>query len=449
MAGGFDGGPSFYGCVAPLGNADAGGFQICQNGMKHRPFKGECPAYMRDIVFAVDGGVVDGGNSCLRDSDCTAKPHGYCGFIDTLGGPRIPGYPAQCSYGCVRDEECGANQICVCDNPVGHCESATCKVDAQCGGGLVCGSYVPNPGCPGEAFACQTPSDQCAVDSDCKALGSHCTYQQGHRSCINVTCAVGRPFLVAGSARTAARGTSSEWQVTGARPDRARVSPEARARLAEEWTKVGLMEHASIAAFARFTLQLMSVGAPADLIERSNAAMSDETLHARMAFSIASGYAGRDVGPGRLDVTGALEGGSLREILINVIREGCIGETIAAVEAAEALEHAVDPVVRNALARISKDELRHADLAWQFVRWAIETGSDDLREVVERELDTARASFLVVSSNAIGDDPPGLLAGGILGDSLKRELRAATFERVVLVCARALLDRSQDLLAAS
>jgi hypothetical protein len=236
--------------------------------------------------------------------------------------------------------------------------------------------------------------------------------------------------------------------MTGARPDRARVAPDARARLADEWVRIGLMEHASIAAFARFTLQLMSLGAPADLIERSNAAMSDETAHAKLAFSIASAYAGRDVGPGLLDVSGALEGGSLREILINVVREGCIGETVAAVEAAEALEHAVDPVVQSALARIAKDELRHADLAWQFVRWAIDNGGDDLRDEVRRELDIARASF-TRSHGPTADDDRTLLAGGILPPALKREVRVATFERVVLVCAHALLDRAEDLLAAS
>ena len=205
-------------------------------------------------------------------------------------------------------------------------------------------------------------------------------------------------------------------------------------------------EHASIAAFARFTLQLMSLGAPADLVERSNAAISDETLHAKIAFTIASAYAGRDVGPGRLDVRGALKSGSLEEILINVIREGCIGETVAAVEAAEALEHAVDPMVRDALARISKDELRHADLAWQFVRWAIESGGEDLRQVARREFEAARAS-IPVPSVVRGTNDTGLLAGGILPAALKREVHAATVEGVVLVCARALLDPPVALLA--
>ena len=93
--------------------------------------------------------------------------------------------------------------------------------------------------------------------------------------------------------------------------------------------------------------------------------------------------------------------GSFEEILINVIREGCIGETVAAVEAAEALEHAVDPMVRDALARIAKDELRHADLAWQFVRWALDRGGRNLSDRWRDEssrlrggLDPGRGRFL-------------------------------------------------------
>ena len=278
-------------------------------------------------------------------------------------------------------------------------------------------NYNPNPGCPSEAFACQTSADQCAVDSDCKPP-NQCTYQNGRRVCSPVQCVIGRPFLVGGVERLARRSGEGGWRGHGDRPDVARIGARDRARLAEAWTKVGLMEHASIAAFARFTLQLMSLGAPADLIERSNAATRDETAHAKLAFGIASAYAGRDVGPGPLDVRGALDESTLESILVNVIREGCIGETVAAVEAAEALEHAVDPAVRRALAQITDDELRHADLAWQFVRWALESGGDGLRAIAAREFESAREGRVAVAASAetSGSDD-AMLAGGILPEA--------------------------------
>jgi hypothetical protein len=55
-----------------------------------------------------------------------------------------------------------------------------------------------------------------------------------------------------------------------------------------------------------------------------------------------------------------------------VIGEGCFGETSAALQALEAAATASDPVIRDAYARIAVDEERHAELAFHFVRWALE-----------------------------------------------------------------------------
>jgi hypothetical protein len=253
--------------------------------------------------------------------------------------------------------------------------------------------------------------------------------------------------LVQGAARLAPSIHGAGW----GNADLCRViggSLGARARLADGWTQVALMEHASIAAFARFTLQLLALGAPAHLVEGSNAAMIDETNHAKLAFGIASAYAGQDVGPGRLDLQNALGETSLGEILINVIREGCIGETVAAIEASEALEHAVDPVVREALARIAEDELRHAELAWKFVRWALLQGGNELRTVAEQEFErvrrevaaNARSSAAVLAGNCTSGEQE-LLAGGIVSGELREELRAFALDQVVLPCATALFDR--------
>src|SRR4029077_9623266 len=98
-------------------------------------------------------------------------------------------------------------------------------------------------------------------------------------------------------------------------------------------------------------------------------AMADETHHALLAFGLASAYAGRDVGPGRLAIDGCLEAGNLRTFVQTVVAEGCVGETIAAVEAREALEYARDPAVIHALRVLAEDETRHAQLAWRTVAW--------------------------------------------------------------------------------
>jgi hypothetical protein len=183
------------------------------------------------------------------------------------------------------------------------------------------------------------------------------------------------------------------------------------------------------------------------LIERSNAAMADETLHAKLAFAIASRYAGHEIGPGPLNIDGALAQSSFRDILVTTIREGCIGETVAAIEATESLEYVEDPVVRRALERIAADETRHAELAWQFVAWALEQGGDDARHLAETEF--ARAA----ERGGEADFQPTraertLLEGGILPARLRRIVHAETVHHVILVCAEALLARSRGVRAA-
>ena len=55
-----------------------------------------------------------------------------------------------------------------------------------------------------------------------------------------------------------------------------------------------------------------------------------------------------------------------------MIAEGCFGETGAALEALEAADSAADPLIRAAYSQIAKDEQRHAELAFRFVRWALD-----------------------------------------------------------------------------
>jgi hypothetical protein len=414
----------------PAGSPDSG-FEQCDGPFVHRSAIHECTSSVPRPNPVRDGGTLDGGAQCLQDSDCTAHPYGFCVIEqDIPGGPVVA--PTMCFYGCVRDDQCQPGFICECDSPVGVCVSATCTSDSACGPGLLCASYDTTPGCPGKAFACQSAQDTCGGNSDCPP-GQLCGYDGTRRSCTSQQCAIGRPFLVRGVARTSRAVGRREWQAATRPAKPSRYAD--RARLAAEWTRLGLMEHASIAAFARFTLQLLALGAPADLVAASNAAAVDETEHAKMCFAMASAHAGAPVGPGPLAVGGALDALSLRDALIGTIREGCVGETIAALEAAEAREHATDPAVRAMLDRIARDELRHAELAWRFVRWALDQGGDELRVVAAQ---TFAEEWRRPSTP--GRDQPtredlALLAGGIVPDGLRGAIRAEAMARVVIPCA--------------
>jgi hypothetical protein len=232
----------------------------------------------------------------------------------------------------------------------------------------------------------------------------------------------------------------SDWLDGELEPNLTGLDGELRDSLAARWARLGCMEHASIAAFARFALQLVSLGAPAELVEQATQALADETRHARACFALASRYKGRPVGPGPLPIEGSLDANSLEEILVLTVREGCIGETVAAIEALEASEHAEDPVIRDLLRRISLDETRHAELAWRFVAWALGTLAPEApeRARVAAELQRGRGPLTAAREGEVDAESRRLLAHGIVHENLSAALRSAVNEEIVRPCALAL-----------
>jgi hypothetical protein len=238
--------------------------------------------------------------------------------------------------------------------------------------------------------------------------------------------------LVAGENRVSTPCSNGAWREPSlpASLELGTLAEAARGLIAEYFTQAGLMEHASIAAFARFSLELVALGAPPELVAATTEAMADETRHARLCFELASRYAGRDVGPGRLDVVGALDTVSLERVVERALSEGCVGETAAALEARFALEGATDPVVRSVLEGIVVDEERHAALAFRFVAWAVE------RE--PRLLASLRARVAASAAAETGDESPArracaaeLRAHGVPSLAERRAARAAALADVV------------------
>ncbi len=193
----------------------------------------------------------------------------------------------------------------------------------------------------------------------------------------------GRPFIVRGRAVLAPLEERTDWQGTEVQVACANLTGAQRAELGQAWAESGGHEHASVASFARFTLELLSLGAPPDLVRASQSAMGDEIAHAELCFALASALLARPIGPGPLAMRGALnERGDAAAIVAATVREGCIGETISALGAVRARDLATDPAAREALDRIAKDELAHAELAWRFVAWAIRQDLPGVRAAV-------------------------------------------------------------------
>ncbi len=217
-----------------------------------------------------------------------------------------------------------------------------------------------------------------------------------------MSCASGRPFFVDGVARTAKALSRADWLVTTLPAlDALALDPATRAALAASWTREAGFEHASVASFARLALELLSVGAPAALVRDAQQAMGDEIHHAELCFALASAYAGAPVGPGPMAMDGALVRTSLATVAAAAVREGCIGETVAALVAEEARDLAEDPAVREALSVIAADEAEHAAMAWRLVAWAQREGDAAVREAIA----TAFAAPVSVTDEL---SPPGM-----------------------------------------
>lgn len=430
------------------------GLVTCADGVVHRPVAAECPNQLSRRTTTPIGIPCEPAQSCSAitcrvDADCTAKAYGHCEPEGQVG--RLT-----CKYGCVTDGDCNAGEACVCGPSIGACVKAGCRSADDCGGGYLCAQFYDlfGVGC-GEQMqlACQTQADQCRSSRDCSSGAGYeqnCSVADGIWRCIDVPGVVcGRPFLVEGSARLAPVASRRDYSV-GLLPRLDGLDAAARTRLTSAWLEIGRMEHASIAAFARFCLQLLELGAPQGLLAAAQRAMADETEHTRLAFSIASHYGGAALGPGSLPMQGALRETRLEDVLQLVVREGCIGETIAALEAAEAAAHAQDAVVRSVLGRIARDEQAHAVLAWRFVAWAVGE-QPRLAKVVERVLGAeslglesgmADRAAHFCAAHAARDN--GLLLYGILDDVRRFEVRAAAWRDVVQPCAQRMLAHETE-----
>ena len=299
------------------------------------------------------------------------------------------------------------------------------------------GAAVP---CPSEADAKARFQGSGVVSVD-----SPGTFQTNSQCCYEVTITglcEGRPFLVKAAPVTAALAPSTspkDWHDEGLLPDRSSLSPDERSALATMWQRAGLMEHASVASFSRFALELMAAGAPADLVEATHRAALDEVRHARLCFGLASAYAGETVAPGGMPLGRAVElSTDLVDLAIRTWNEGCVGETISACLAAERLAAAEDVAARAALAVIAEDEARHAELAFRAVAWAIQVGGERVRAAVT--VAASQAHLAAPESSPISDERAPLTTHGQLG---KRETRAAVaraLREVIAPSARALLQ---------
>ncbi|UQA59779.1 ferritin-like domain-containing protein [Polyangium aurulentum] len=408
-----------------------------KDGSVHRGSRTTCDTAIQKTTCA----GTENHLSCRADADCKSGPNGRC----TSGIGQVGTY-CSCTYACEKDEDCGADEVCVCRGtgtlsaPHSVCAKAACKVDADCPESS-CGLSVFNNGCHEQvSLACRTKADACHTDAECHGRagargGGACVvrgvgtrdaaslqWECGYRSCV-----IGRPLVVGGEARAAGTASREDWR-TSADIDIESLSPDLRAALAEHHAAAAAMEHASVASFARFSLQLLALGAPAELVAEAHRAALDEVEHARLGYGIASRFAGRALGPSILPEATAPLAADMVGVVEALVEEGCVGETLGAAEGMELERRAADRGLAEALARIAEDEERHAQLAWRSLKWLLEVGGEEARCAARRAFARAVSQY--------GRDPEdgpvvredlGVLSARTLG-RLRREVLAEVVE---------------------
>lgn len=176
-------------------------------------------------------------------------------------------------------------------------------------------------------------------------------------------------------------GARTQWGRAEAQDHELDVCDEVAVALARAYWVDGDDEYDSVAAFARCTLELFALGAPAELIEASQKASLDELRHAQLCRGLSKRYHAHSWAE-REPVAVQPRQPDLWELLVDTLREGCVGESIAALRAQRMMDNTRDPAAREVLATIAQDEAGHAALAWRIVDWGLGLLADEHREAL-------------------------------------------------------------------
>jgi hypothetical protein len=178
--------------------------------------------------------------------------------------------------------------------------------------------------------------------------------------------------------------SSSEWTTSEMVID----AEGAPAGLADQWRENGKTEHASVAAFARLTLDLMALGAPPALVAAANRDALDEIRHAELCFSIARALDGRTESPapfpeaqrvGTLPRSRTL---ALGKLAVDSLVDGALHEGVSARVIAKLSQRSAVPAIAAALKGIAADEGRHTAHGWAVVEWCLDEGGAPVAEAL-------------------------------------------------------------------
>jgi len=246
---------------------------------------------------------------------------------------------------------------------------------------------------------------------------------------IRKQCVYGRPLMQAGQAKVAGYQEGQGWKCEVELKDQ--YSKWQKQQAGEFYLQCALFEHASIASFHQFGLELMRFAAPRDLLLATQEAILDEIRHAQLAFGLASSLLEKNVAPTSLSMQ--IEGSeSLQEFALKTLKEGAVGESIAVVLAATQRCYAKEAAICDFLDQVIIDESKHAELAWETLRWCLKQDSS-LAEVL---LDATKIEMV---EDFLAHDMASLHVLGILSREEHERAVIHGFEQVVIPSLQSLI----------
>jgi hypothetical protein len=226
--------------------------------------------------------------------------------------------------------------------------------------------------------------------------------------------------------------TGSAWATES---ERIWVEPQLRDALAARWRENGRTEHASVAAFARLTLDLIALGAQPALVASANRDALDEIRHTELCFSLARAIDGRSESPGafpeaqRARTLPRARPLALAALAVDSLIDGALHEGVSARIVARLARRCEEPTIAAALREIAADEGRHAAHGWDVVRWCLAEGGSPVASAL-------RGAARVLPERMASDLPAAARWGaweryGIHGQALESEEHAKTLADLV------------------
>ncbi len=220
------------------------------------------------------------------------------------------------------------------------------------------------------------------------------------------------------------------WTLVTLEPEIVPAGEDERRALAAQWRENGRTEHASVAAFARLTLDLMALGAPPELLHAAQRDADDEIAHAELCFSLARALDGEETSPApfpeaqKVRTSSSSRKVALATLAVDSLLDGALHEGVSARIIARLAKRCDDPAIRSVLKTLAADEGRHAAHGWDVVRYCLDEGGEDVARALE--------GALHVLPMTMRSPLPEAAAGGawerygIHGHALEEEEYAAT-----------------------